>query len=209
MVSEGESGFFGAFTATEQQTLRELLRPRHFAVGATILRQGQLSGALHVIQRGLVVVTTGDNLGNTAELARLGPGQFVGEMSILTGQPHSASVTALTPTDTLVLARDDFLALLGRSPRLVQNVLRVLSERLLHTSRRQLAAQQATAVAVESPFNRAAGPALALNLAISLARQARGRVLLVVDEATLAGPVSAIRHAALPALEEVARDPGA
>lgn len=208
-MSVSEANFFTGLTDAEQGALRARLRPRRFATGATILQQGQLSGVLHIIERGAVNVTANDGLGNTTELARLGPGQLVGELSILTGQPHSATVTAHGPTETLVLARDDFLALLADSPHLARNVLRALSERLVRTTRRQAATERGTVVAIESPFDHMAGVALALNLAVSLARQGRAPTLLILDDATLAGPLAPLADIALPALETVAVDPAA
>ena len=209
MVAGAESGLFAGLTAAEQEAVQERLRARRFAPGAILLQQGQLSGELHIVRSGAVSVSTGDSLGHADELARLGPGQIVGEMSLLTGQPHSATVTAISPTETYVLARDDFLALVANSARLAQNISRTLSERLMRTSRRQVETDRAVFVAVASPCAPAAAPVLALNLAVGLARQSRRRVLLAVDDATLDGPLRPLRGAALPALDEVARDPAA
>ncbi|HEX6739604.1 MAG TPA: cyclic nucleotide-binding and patatin-like phospholipase domain-containing protein, partial [Vicinamibacteria bacterium] len=209
MVAGAESGLFAGLTAAEQEAVQERLRARRYLPGAILLQQGQLSGELHIVRSGAVSVSTGDSLGHADELARLGPGQIVGEMSLLTGQPHSATVTAISPTETYVLARDDFLALVANSARLAQNISRTLSERLVRTSRRQVETDRAVVVAVASPCAPAAAPVLALNLAVGLARQSRRRVLLAVDDATLDGPLRPLRGAALPALDEVARDPAA
>ena len=203
------SELFSGLPASEEAQLRERLRLRRFAPGAVILQQGQLSGELHIIRSGTVSVRATDSLGRGTELARLGPGEIVGEMSLLTAEPHSATVAALTPTATDVLGRDDFLALVATSARLAQNLSRILSERLLRTNRRQAEAQRATVVALACPTAPDTAPALALNLAVSLARQSRCGVLLATDAATLDGPLAPLRHLALPTLAAVARDPAA
>ncbi len=203
------SELFSGLPASEEAQLRERLRPRRFASGAIILQQGQLSGELHIIRSGTVSVRATDSLGRGTELARLGPGEIVGEMSLLTAEPHSATVAAITATATDVLGRDDFLALVATSARLAQNLSRILSERLLRTSRRQAEAERATVVALACPTAPGTAPALALNLAVSLARQSRRSVLLATDAATLDGPLAPLRHLVLPALAAVASDPAA
>jgi NTE family protein len=209
MPAGSQPDLFSGLPASEEAQLRERLRPRRFAPGATVLQQGQLSGELHIIRSGTVSVRATDSLGRATELARLGPGEIVGEMSLLTAEPHSATVIALTPTATDVLGRDDFLALVAASARLAQNLSRILSERLLRTNRRQAEARRATVVAVACPTLPAAAPALALNLAVSLARQSRRRVLLATDTGTLDGPLAPLRQLALPDLATIARDPAA
>lgn len=200
---------FSGLSASEEAQLRERLRPRQFAPGAVVLQQGQLSGELHIIRSGSVAVRATDSLGRSTDLARLGAGEIVGEMSLLTAEPHSASVLALTETTTDVLGRDDFLALVTTSARLAQNLSRILSERLLRTNRRQADVQRAKVIAVACPTLPAAGPALAINLAVSLARQSRRRVLLATNTEIFDGPLAPLCHLALPAIGAVARDPAA
>lgn len=202
-------GLFAGLSTDELAELRRRLQPRAYAAGRVLLEQGRHSGELHVIHTGAVRVAAQDTLGNVTELALLGPGQVLGEMSLLTGEAHSATVTALEPTTTDVLSRDDFLGLLARSARLAQNISRILSERLLRTSRRQLEAERATVTAVACPTSPESAPAVGLNLALSLARQTRRRTLLVVDAATMTGALAPLAAHALPPLASLSRDEGA
>ena len=64
--------------------------------------------------------------------AKLGPGQYFGEMSLLDGGPRSATVLAETPLRLLVIKRRDFSTLLREAPDLTQNVLVTLSRRVRH-----------------------------------------------------------------------------
>jgi len=64
--------------------------------------------------------------------ARLGPGQYFGEMSLLDGGPRSATVVAETPLRLLVIKRRDFSTLLREATDLTQNLLITLSHRVRH-----------------------------------------------------------------------------
>lgn len=200
---------FRGFTGDERAALESRLRLRRFAAGGIVLQQGQYSAELHIIRSGEVRVHTCDSLGQVGELAHIGPGQFVGEMSLLTGQPHSATVTAVKPSESLVLGRDDFLALLGTSPHLAHNLARVLSERLMHANRNRSPVTRTTITAIACPALPACGPALALNLAVSLALHTRRRTLLVVDNATIGRQLEQLRATVLPSLAEITAEPRA
>jgi CRP/FNR family transcriptional regulator, cyclic AMP receptor protein len=63
-------------------------------------------------------------------LARLGPGEFVGEMSLLDNKPHSATVTAETEATLLTIGRREFMGLLEDVPGLKDNIMLGLVERL-------------------------------------------------------------------------------
>jgi CRP-like cAMP-binding protein len=62
--------------------------------------------------------------------ARLGPGDYFGEMSLLDGGPRSATVVAETPLRLLVIKRRNFATLLREAPELTQSILATLSRRL-------------------------------------------------------------------------------
>jgi CRP/FNR family cyclic AMP-dependent transcriptional regulator len=63
-------------------------------------------------------------------IAELGPGDVVGEMSVIDGKPRSATVTAETPMKLLVLHRRDFVSLLEKVPGLPRKLLVTLCERV-------------------------------------------------------------------------------
>jgi CRP-like cAMP-binding protein len=64
------------------------------------------------------------------KIATLGPGNFVGEMALLSKVPRTATVTAMTPLDVLVITDRAFLELLNRMPDLWLKVARALAERV-------------------------------------------------------------------------------
>ena len=112
------------------QMLAERGRPKHFAVGEVIMRQGDSSDSLHVIARGRVRVER-DQPGETPlVLAELGPGDVIGEMGLLDGGPRSATVTASEATETLEIHATVLAVVVIQYPQITAALLRTLSLRL-------------------------------------------------------------------------------
>jgi CRP/FNR family transcriptional regulator, cyclic AMP receptor protein len=99
-----------------------------FSPGQPIVLQGQVGNGLYIVVAGTARIIRGDT-----ELARLGPGDFFGELSVIDQQPRTASAYAVEPTTCLTLASWDLLAMLERDPRLALNLLKELSARLRRT----------------------------------------------------------------------------
>lgn len=97
--------------------------------GEILMREGEAGDSLFVVASGRVLISkSGRDLGTgEIQLASLGPGQFLGEMSLLTGDPRSATVRADGPCDVLVLTKRRLAPLLEERPELAE----VLSEALL------------------------------------------------------------------------------
>jgi CRP-like cAMP-binding protein len=100
-----------------------------FAPGRTIARQGEIGTGLFLISSGSVrVVRDGQ------EIARLHPGEFFGELSVLDGAPRNASVIADEPTTCLALATWDAERVMRERPGVALAILRVVAARLRATS---------------------------------------------------------------------------
>ena len=96
-----------------------------FATGRPIVRQGEVGTGFFLIVSGRArVVRDGE------EIARLGPGDFFGELSLLDQQPRIATVTALGSTTCLAIASWDFERLLDEQPRLAVGILKAVVRRL-------------------------------------------------------------------------------
>ena len=96
-----------------------------FPAERTIARQGEIGTGFFLIVRGRVrVVHDGD------VLARLGPGEFFGELSLLDQMPRIASVVAEQPTTCLAIASWDFDRLLLDQPSMTVAILRTVARRL-------------------------------------------------------------------------------
>jgi CRP-like cAMP-binding protein len=93
--------------------------------GRVLVEVGQPGAGLFVLEEGQAVV----ELPHGGEVV-LGPGEFFGEMSLLTDDPHSARVRARTDVRCVAVARRDFEALLDAEPRVAVAMLPVLARRL-------------------------------------------------------------------------------
>jgi CRP/FNR family transcriptional regulator, cyclic AMP receptor protein len=96
-----------------------------FPAERVIARQGEIGTGFFVVVDGMVRVTR-----DGAVVARLGPGEFFGELSVLDGGPRVAQVTAEVPTRCLALASWDFERVLREEPGIALAVLRVVAGRL-------------------------------------------------------------------------------
>ncbi|HLX35493.1 MAG TPA: cyclic nucleotide-binding domain-containing protein [Candidatus Limnocylindrales bacterium] len=96
-----------------------------FPAGHVIARQGEIGTGFFVIVSGAVRVLRDGEL-----VARLGPGEFFGELSVLDRLPRNASVTADEATSCLALASWDFDAVLLEQPALTLAILRGVAARL-------------------------------------------------------------------------------
>jgi CRP/FNR family transcriptional regulator, cyclic AMP receptor protein len=96
-----------------------------FPAERVIARQGEIGTGFFVIVDGMVRVTR-----DGEPVARLGPGEFFGELSVLDGGPRVAQVAAEVPTRCLALASWDFERVLREEPGVALSVLRVVAGRL-------------------------------------------------------------------------------
>lgn len=110
--------------------LAERVEPRRLGPEEVLFRKGDPGDALYMIRSGRVKITTVDAHGKELMLNQCGPGECIGEMSLIDSSPRSAGVAALEPVDILVLKREYFLEELGRHPTLAMDVMRNISGRL-------------------------------------------------------------------------------
>lgn len=89
--------------------------------------------SLFIVEEGSVRVYLPSLQGADLTLAVLGPGDFVGDLSLLDGQPRSASADAMEDTSVLVLERSDFIELLRSRPDAAMAVMTVVAKRLRNT----------------------------------------------------------------------------
>ncbi len=100
-----------------------------FPAERVIARQGEIGTGFFVIADGSVRVVRDGTV-----IARLGPGEFFGELSVLDGGPRIAQVVADAPTRCLALASWDFERVLRDEPGVALSVLRVVAGRLREVS---------------------------------------------------------------------------
>jgi CRP/FNR family transcriptional regulator, cyclic AMP receptor protein len=105
--------FFGGLEPDALDRLAASMRSRRFRRGEVIFHVGDPGDALFVIVSGEVKISLPSETGDEAILATLRPGDVFGELALLDGAPRSASASALSPTETVVLPRDRFRELIA------------------------------------------------------------------------------------------------
>src|SRR4051812_5099705 len=107
------------------------LKTAEFPPAEVIVREGAPGVSMYIIKSGLVEVRKKDpSTGIDFLVAQLSSGAAVGEMSLLTGKPRSATVSTVQPTVVFTLTRADFRNLLTQHPEISLGLARILAERL-------------------------------------------------------------------------------
>jgi CRP/FNR family transcriptional regulator, cyclic AMP receptor protein len=126
---------FSMLTNEQAQTVADGVIKRRYRRGEIIVEQGRKSDALFILLSGRARVVTSDSRGREVILAVLEPGDYLGEMSLIDNEPHSATVRAEVQTDVLVLGRGEFAACLPENSSLSYAILRGLVGRLRNADR--------------------------------------------------------------------------
>ena len=103
---------------------------KSYKKGRIIIEEESVGNHCYFLTQGRVKITQSSSNEREVILALLGPGDFFGEMSLLTGEVRSANVVALEKTKALVLNTEDFLKTLEKYPKVAINLLRELAIRI-------------------------------------------------------------------------------
>ena len=121
---------FSQMTDAHAQALADCVVKRRVRRGERLVERGATSNAMHILLTGRVRVLATDARGREVTLAYLSAGDHVGEMSLIDGQPHSASVVVEVQTDLLTLGRDDFMRFMPAHDSVSAVILRHLVGKL-------------------------------------------------------------------------------
>ena len=124
----GRIDFVQAMSGHARHTLAERARFLEYGPGQAIVKQGDAGDVLFLVARGEVAVRVKTEAGEK-EVARLGRGALFGEMSVLTGDPRTASVVALGDAALLGVDREAFQLVLSAEPDLAQRLADVIARR--------------------------------------------------------------------------------
>ena len=114
--------------------LAKASKEREFAPDEALVRQDSPGVGLFVIVSGKVKVIKKSESGEALELATHGPGEVIGEMSVLDGARRTASVIAVKPTCCLVLSSWDFKSFMETHPEVALEILPVVVKRFRETN---------------------------------------------------------------------------
>ncbi|TAF34287.1 MAG: cyclic nucleotide-binding domain-containing protein [Cytophagales bacterium] len=127
------------FQGLEENALKAIAlkaKTRQFFAEDLIVHQGDPSNALYIITNGIVAVKRRGASNQDHVLAYLMPGNSFGEVGILENQTRSASVTALSDVDLIVIRREDFLDILHDFPQVAIELCKTLGRYLVESNRR-------------------------------------------------------------------------
>jgi CRP-like cAMP-binding protein len=138
---------FKPLSALDRAMLVGASRDRIYGAGQTVVRQGDTGDSMFVVGRGSVRVTI---LPGAVEVATITAGGYFGEMSLLTGQPRTATVSAIGDCVLLEIGAEDFRRIALAQPAVVNQVTTVVAERQAGLDRSRDSASAAGA-AIETP----------------------------------------------------------
>ena len=125
-----EVPLFSEMDEQEVAGIRDIMEVIKFKEGQVIIREGETGDLFYVITEGRVEVIIRDAAGSDVILHEAGPGDFFGELSMLTNEPRSARIRAMEDVTTLVLERDEFFNFLRSHTHAAIDVLVELGGRL-------------------------------------------------------------------------------
>ncbi|MEJ2503094.1 MAG: cyclic nucleotide-binding domain-containing protein [Gemmatimonadota bacterium] len=124
------------FAELPEDAMERLCQAAHrsrYPAGATLIQEGTPGDGLYVVVHGELEVSTRQAGGEELVLARRGPGEVLGEMSLLERAPRTATVRATVDTDVVVLPPEAFQRLLANRPEIAARILTTMATRLRST----------------------------------------------------------------------------
>ncbi|MFZ1397188.1 MAG: ATP-binding protein [Candidatus Promineifilaceae bacterium] len=116
-------------SSLERRVLDQVMVEQRYKPGEIVVHEGQHGDMAFLIWSGRVAVVQG-SFANPAGVHYRGPGEVVGEMSLIDNKPRSASIVALDDVRLLGIYRKDFFELLHIDPNFSTNMMEILSSRL-------------------------------------------------------------------------------
>jgi CRP/FNR family transcriptional regulator, cyclic AMP receptor protein len=117
--------------AEEARGVLASARRRSYRRGEVVFHRDDPADTMHLVRSGCLAARVMTQLGDVATLQLLGPGQCFGELALLrTGRVRSATVEALSPSETYALSQHDLDQLRIRHPEITNQLLELLAERV-------------------------------------------------------------------------------
>src|SRR5215470_2807006 len=134
-----QGSFWSLLDDEDRAALRAVGTVRGYPDDAVLLREGEPAAAVVVLLSGHVKATAvAAATGHEAVFAVLGPGDILGELSSMDGEPCTATVRVIDGATGISVAPGRFHALLDRRPHIARAVLHVVTSRLRRSNRRQV-----------------------------------------------------------------------
>ncbi len=161
---------FSLLSHDQAQKVAQGVVKRRFRRGDVVVEQGSRSDHLFVLLNGRARVSAVDERGREIVLCMMESGSFLGEMSLIDGQPHSATARAEVQTDVLVLKKGDLTPCLPDRSTLAAPMMQALVQRL------RAADRQIESLALLDVDGRVVRALLDMSQPSALGRVIRGKV---------------------------------
>jgi potassium efflux system protein len=132
---------FAGLSDEELRYLTECSMIRLVLAGKPIIVQGELGDSLYILRDGLLSVKIKMPTGDEIEVARITPGNFFGEKSLLMGDPRTASIFSVVDSTMIEIKRESIATLLQQRPQIVEQMSSVISSREIANKRKMADSQ--------------------------------------------------------------------
>ncbi len=99
-----------------------------------VFKEGDPGDAIYIVKSGKINILKRNSSGQDSVLVTLGKDSVIGDMAVIDDMPRSASVATVQDTTFLIITKQDFRALLGSSPEVAVQILKLMTERLRKTN---------------------------------------------------------------------------
>jgi small-conductance mechanosensitive channel/CRP-like cAMP-binding protein len=145
----GTVELFASLSPAELAELTRAARRNLYGAGETVVRQGEAGSSMFIVARGEAVVTIEPS---HQEVARVSPGGFFGEMSLLTGAPRAATVKTRVDSELLEITADTFRQFVLANPAAVEQIGGAAAARAAELDRHRAAGEPQATVEPPSTF---------------------------------------------------------
>ncbi len=150
-----EVDLLAALSKIERNKLAAGAAEKRYASGERIVRQGDPGSEFFIVVSGKVRVTVRREEGRAVDLGTFGPGYFFGEISLLTGEPRRATITATEDTDLVAVSKGEFREIIAAHPKIADKLSSAIEKRRADIEREFAEAGDVDAAAtVEKEYSR-------------------------------------------------------
>ena len=126
---------FSGLAPDDLKAIHEYMQRESYPAGGVIFTEGEKGDKLYLVKSGMVdiVKKAVDEFSGTVPLAHRGPGEIIGEMSVIDDAPRFATAVCARPTDLSSLSRENFMRLVQSRPDLALHILKLMIARVKET----------------------------------------------------------------------------
>ncbi len=128
---------FQPFDSNKKASLCESMNRIQLEPERTVVTQGDAGESLFIVAEGALMVQMTMEDSTVLEVGRLGPGDFFGEMALLTGEPRGATITTLTTSQIFEIEKRDIEPIIQEFPEIAEDLSRILTRRMLENLRQR------------------------------------------------------------------------